>query len=104
MIEPGRIVIKNAGREAGKYAVIVNKINDSFVTISGPKSITCVKRRKCNIEHIRITDEKFEIKEDATDVELERLWKDSDLLAKFGIIVPVKRHKEETKTEKKSKK
>ena len=31
MLETGRVVLKIAGREAGKYAVIVNKIDDNFV-------------------------------------------------------------------------
>ena len=97
MIEPGRIVMKTAGRETGKYGVIIQKIDDNFALISGPKAITGIKRRKCNIEHLQLTDEKFEIKENITDEELERHWKDSDMIAKFQIPVPIKRHLEKPK-------
>jgi large subunit ribosomal protein L14e len=93
MIEPGRIVLKIAGREANRYAVIVESINDSFVLITGPKSITGVKRRKCNIEHIEPTEHKFEIDSKADDSSIEGLWRSSGLIEKLEIKVPVKRAK-----------
>jgi large subunit ribosomal protein L14e len=93
MIEPGRIVLKIAGREAGKYAVIVENINDNFVLITGPKSVTGIKRRKCNIDHIEPTEHKFEINS-KDDTSIENLWKNSGLIEKLEIKVPVKRTKE----------
>jgi len=94
MIEPGRIVLKIAGRESGCYAVIVENINDNFVLITGPKSITGVKRRKCNIDHIEPTEHKFEINSKADDASIESLWRSSGLIEKLEIKVPVKRSKE----------
>lgn len=94
MIEPGRIVLKIAGRESGHYAVIVENINDNFVLITGPKSITGVKRRKCNIDHIEPTEHKFEINSKADDASIESLWRSSGLIEKLEIKVPVKRSKE----------
>lgn len=91
MLEPGRIVLKIAGREAGKYAVIVESANDNFVLITGPKSITGVKRRKCNIDHIEPTEHKFDIDSKADDAFIEGLWKSSGLIEKLEIKVPVKR-------------
>jgi large subunit ribosomal protein L14e len=91
MIEPGRIVLKIAGREAGKYAVIVENLNDNFVLITGPKTITGVKRRKCNIDHIEPTEHKFEIDSKADDSSIENLWKNSGLIEKLEINVPIKR-------------
>ena len=91
MIEPGRICLKIAGREAGKYCVIVERIDDSFVLITGPKSITRVKRRKCNIDHLEPTEEKFDINSKAEDSQIEDLWKKSNLIEKFNIKIPVKR-------------
>jgi len=85
MIEPGRVCMKIAGREAGKYCVILEKINDSFVLVTGPKSVTKVKRRKCNVNHIEPTQEKLEIKEKATDDEVEKAWKVSGLIEKLNI-------------------
>jgi large subunit ribosomal protein L14e len=93
MIEPGRVVLKIAGREAGKYAVIVERINDSFVLITGPKSVTGVKRRKCNIDHIEPTEYKLEIDSKADDAHIENSWKSSGLIEKLEIKVPVKRTK-----------
>jgi len=102
MLELGRIVLKIAGRETGKYAVIVDKIDDNFVLITGPKSITGVKRRKCNIDHIEPTENKFDINPKADDASIENLWRSSGLIEKLGIKVPVKREfkKEPVETKK----
>lgn len=94
MIEPGRVVLKIAGREAGKYAVIVEKIDDSFILITGPKSITGIKRRKCNIDHIEPTEHKFDIGSKADDASIENIWRSSGLIEKLEIKVPKKRTKE----------
>ncbi len=93
MIEPGRIVLKIAGRESGKYAVIVENTNDNFVLITGPKTVTGVKRRKCNIDHIEPTENKLDIDSKADDATIENLWKSSGLIEKLEIKVPVKRTK-----------
>ena len=97
MLETGRIVLKIAGREAGKYAVIIDNVNDNFVLITGPKSITGVKRRKCNIDHIEPTEHKFEIESKANDASIEDLWKSSGLIEKLEIKVPIKREFKKTK-------
>ena len=91
MLETGRICLKIAGREAGKYAVIVEKIDDNFVLVTGPKSITGVKRRKCNIDHLEPTENKFDIDSKADDSSIENLWRSSGLIEKLEIKVPVKR-------------
>jgi len=69
-IQIGRIVVKTNGREAGKKAVIVDLINPNYVLITGPKTITSVRRRKCNIGHLEPTDKVVSIKRDATDEEV----------------------------------
>jgi len=103
MLEPGRIVLKIAGREAGKYAVIIENTNDNFVLITGPKSVTGVKRRKCNIDHIEPTEHKLDIKSKADDSVVEELWKNSGFIEKLEIKVPVKREfkRKEKSSEKK---
>jgi len=93
MIEPGRVVLKIAGREAGKYAVILEKVDDTFVLLTGPKTITGVKRRKCNIDHIEPTEHKFDLQA-KDDSAIEGLWRSSGLIEKLEIKVPVKRTKE----------
>ena len=102
MFETGRVVVKIAGREAGKYAVVIESGSDGFVLISGPKSITGIKRRKCNIEHLEPTENTLDIGAKATDSDIESKWKSSGLIEKLSIEVPVKREfakKEKPKTE-----
>ncbi len=66
-IEVGRICVKIAGREAGRKCVIVDIIDDKFVLVTGPKSLTGVKRRRVNIKHIEPLDKKVEIEKGASD-------------------------------------
>lgn len=104
-LDVGRICMKIAGREASRYCVIVEKVKDNFVLITGPKSITGVKRRKCNIDHIEPTEHKFDIGAKADDASIEGLWKGSGLIEKLEINVPIKREfkKKVEPTEKKKK-
>ncbi len=57
----GRICLKLTGREAGKIAVIVDILDKSFVLIDGN-----VKRRRCNINHLELTEKKLDIKKGAS--------------------------------------
>ncbi len=99
ILEAGRICLKTAGREAGKYCVVVEHVNDAFVLVTGPKSVTGVKRRKCNIFHLQPTPEKFNIEPKSDDSKIEQMWMSSDLVKKLGVTVPEKRtKKKETKT------
>lgn len=75
-IEVGRICIKTRGREAGRKCVIVDLIDKNFVLITGPKSLTGVRRRRANIRHLSPTEEKINISRGASDEEvLEALRK-----------------------------
>ena len=69
-IEVGRICIKTRGREAGKKCVIVDLIDKNFVLITGPKSLTGVRRRRANIRHLSPTEEKININRGASDEEV----------------------------------
>lgn len=69
-IEVGRICVKLRGREAGKKCVIVDLIDKNFALITGPKSLTGVRRRRVNINHLKPMEEKIEIKRGATDEEV----------------------------------
>ncbi|MEM2914501.1 MAG: 50S ribosomal protein L14e, partial [Candidatus Bathyarchaeia archaeon] len=71
-IEVGRICIKVVGRESGKRCVVLDVIDKNFALITGPKSVTGVKRRRVNINHIKPTEEKIKIKKGATDEEVSR--------------------------------
>ncbi len=86
----GRIVVKLAGKEAGRTAVIVDQSNENFVTIDGN-----LKRRKCNLSHLELTDKTLDIKKGASTEEIREAMKK----AKIKITLPrtkiVKQVKEE---------
>jgi large subunit ribosomal protein L14e len=69
-IEVGRICVKMAGRETGSKCVIVDVMDKSFVLITGPKKVTGVKRKRVNLNHIQVLQDKLEIKRGASDEEI----------------------------------
>ena len=80
VIEVGRIVVKTRGREAGRKAVVVEIVDNNFVVVTGPKSVTGVKRRKVNINHIETTDKKIDIPKGADDKTVEDKLKAENLI------------------------
>jgi len=92
-LEVGRVVMKVAGREAGKYCVVIKasgkeKGEKSFVVITGPKLLTGVKRRKCNVNHLEPLPYVLEIREDASDEEVLEAFKKSGLVSKLNLKLP----------------
>ena len=69
-IEIGRVCVKLVGREAGRRCVIVDLADKSFVLVTGPKSVTGVKRRRVNIGHIEPLQDKIDIKRGVSDEEV----------------------------------
>jgi large subunit ribosomal protein L14e len=69
-VEIGRICEKTAGREAGKKCVIIDVMDKSFILVTGPKKITTVKRKRVNMNHIKVLQDKLDIKRGATDEEV----------------------------------
>jgi large subunit ribosomal protein L14e len=78
-IEIGRVCIKVRGREAGRKCVIVDIIDENFVLITGPKSLTGVRRRRANIDHIEPLDVKINIRKGATDEEVLKAIEEAGL-------------------------
>ncbi len=89
MIEIGRLIVKIAGRDAGKKGLIVEILDDNYITIDGQ-----VRRRKCNIIHIEPLNKVLKIKDKATHDEVVKALKAE------GIEVKEKKVKEKPKTEK----
>lgn len=83
-IEVGRICVKLTGREAGRKCVIVDVIDKNFVLITGPKSLTGVKRRRANINHIEPLPDKIEIKRGVSDEEVLEALKASGKLEEMA--------------------
>ena len=71
-IEVGRICVKLTGRETGKKCVIVDVIDKNFALITGPKTVTGIRRRRTNVDHLEPTAEMIELKKGATDDEVEK--------------------------------
>jgi large subunit ribosomal protein L14e len=88
MIEVGRVCIKTAGRESGRYCVVLKKLDDTFVMATGPKLLTGIKRRRVNIAHLKPLEHKLEIKEEASDEEVIEAYKKAGLVTKLGLKLP----------------
>jgi large subunit ribosomal protein L14e len=86
-MEVGRICVKLVGREAGRKCVIVDLSDKSFVLITGPKSVTGVRRRRVNIGHIEPLQDKIEIKRDVSDEEVAEALKASGKLEAMAQMV-----------------
>jgi len=70
--EVGRVCVKLSGRETGKKCVIVDVVDKNFVLVTGPKSVTGVRRRRTNVDHLEPTAESVEVKKGAADDEVEK--------------------------------
>lgn len=71
-IEVGRICVKVAGREAGRKCIIVDIVDENFVLVTGPKTLSGVKRRRVSIKHVEPTDKVIKIPRGASDEEVLR--------------------------------
>jgi large subunit ribosomal protein L14e len=70
--EVGRVCVKLSGRETGKKCVIVDVVDKNFVLITGPKSVTGVRRRRTNVDHLEPTSETIDLKKGAADDDVEK--------------------------------
>ena len=86
-IEVGKICVKLTGREAGRKCIIVDIIDKNFVLIAGPKTVTGIKRRRANINHIEPLRDKIKIKRGASDEEVIEALKASDKLDEMAQMV-----------------
>ncbi len=109
-IAVGTVCMKVAGREAGAICCVVKPVDKTFVMVTGPKLVTGIKRRKCNIEHLEPVGIFLEsIKEDAGDEEIIEAYKKSNVISKFNLKLPSagemksEKSKAETKSEPKEK-
>jgi large subunit ribosomal protein L14e len=83
-MEVGRICVKIVGREAGKKCVVVDLVDKNFVLITGPKTVSDIKRRRANINHLEPTREKIDINRGATDEEVTEALKTAGKLEEIS--------------------
>jgi large subunit ribosomal protein L14e len=97
MIDVGRICMKTAGRESGKFCVVLDVLEDGFVLVTGPKAATTVKRRKCSIKHVEPTPETVKIKKNASDDDVLAEYKKAGLFKKLDVKEPSAKDVEKAK-------
>ena len=61
MIEVGRVCVKIAGRDSRKKCVVVDIVDDNFVTIDGE-----TRRKRCNVKHLEPLDNVIKIRKGAS--------------------------------------
>ena len=93
MIEIGRLVVKTAGRDARKKAIIIDILDDKFVLIDGE-----TRRRKCNILHIEPLNQIIKIEKNASHEAV------SKALDELGIKARVTKPKPKTQKPRKKRK
>jgi large subunit ribosomal protein L14e len=85
LFEVGRLAMKIAGRDAGRKCVVVETIDNNFVTIDGD-----VRRKKVNIKHLEPLTETIDIKDKASHDEVKKAFE------KLGLPVWDKKSKKPT--------
>jgi len=73
--EIGRVCVKTSGRDAGKHCVIIDLMDKNFALVTGPKSVSGVRRRRVNVNHLKPLEEKIQIEKGATDEQIALLLK-----------------------------
>ncbi|RLI52591.1 MAG: 50S ribosomal protein L14e [Candidatus Thorarchaeota archaeon] len=90
LYETGRVCVKTMGREAGSHCVVVEPMDGKYVMITGPKSLSGVRRRSCNVRHLEPLDIKIDIKSGASDDEVMKALEAADLIERFRQKVRIK--------------
>lgn len=78
MIEVGRLVIKTAGRSAGKVGVIVEVVDDTRIVVDG-----CLKRKSYSIRHFDALKDTVKLAKGASHAAVVKA------LEGHGITVPI---------------
>jgi large subunit ribosomal protein L14e len=93
MIKIGRMVMKIAGRDAGKKAVIIDVLDNKSVMIDGE-----TRRRKCNILHLEPLKDVIKVKKNASHDDIKKEFE------KLGLKVRETKPKKKTERPKKMRK
>jgi large subunit ribosomal protein L14e len=75
----GRVCVKLKGRDAGLKGVVVAAHDRGYVTLTGPKTLTGLRRRKVNVQHILPTLRSVKISPNASDDEVLKAIKEAGL-------------------------
>jgi len=83
LYEAGRVCVKTMGREAGSLCIVIEKKDESYVLVTGPRQLSGVKRRNCNIRHLEPLETILTIAADADDEAIEKAIEEAGLTDKF---------------------
>ncbi len=83
LYEQGRVCVKTMGREAGSLCIVIEKKDESYVLVTGPRQLSGVKRRNCNIRHLEPLETILTIAADADDEAIEKAIEEAGLTDKF---------------------
>jgi large subunit ribosomal protein L14e len=83
-IEIGRVCVKVSGREAGRKCVIVDMMDKNFVLVTGPKTVSGVRRRRVNVNHVEPLQSKVDVNRGASDEEVAEALKTADKLEEMA--------------------
>lgn len=74
LLAVGRLVVKIAGRDAGRTGVIVNILDEKHVLIDGG-----TRRKKANVNHLELLAQTIELKDNATHDEVKKTFEQLQL-------------------------
>jgi len=77
MIEVGRIMVKIAGRDAGKKGAVIDILDDKYVMIDGE-----TRRRKVNILHLEPLNQIIKIEKNASHDAVAKAFEELGLKAR----------------------
>lgn len=83
LYETGRVCVKTMGREAGSLCVVIEKKDESYVVVAGPKNLSGVRRRNCNIRHLEPLETILTIAADSDDEAIQKAIEEAGLTDKF---------------------
>jgi len=84
-IEIGRVCTKNRGRMTGRKCVIIDLMDKNFVLVTGPFSLTGIKRKGANVKHLEPTELKIDVTRGCEDEEVLKAIKESKLEDLFTV-------------------
>ncbi|MBS3108592.1 50S ribosomal protein L14e [Candidatus Woesearchaeota archaeon] len=93
--DTGRVCVKLTGKEAGKYCVVIDKLDNNFVLIEGE-----VTRKRCNISHLEPLDMVLKVSKTSDKAEILSAMNEEGLIAKKRVAVgkrAVKKNAKRTK-------
>src|SRR3989338_2080261 len=93
MVKTGDVVIKLAGRDAGRIAVVVEDLGNGYYTIDGD-----ARKRKVNFKHIEFLGKEIKVGKGATSEEIRKVLGEMGFkVHKHGAHKAKKETKEENK-------